>query len=1140
MTARWKKRVSSRRRRGSTPRASFKDSFKKERVALRKAVSLRLLGILAVGLIVRLLLLGADGFTNDVSTFESWSLTLVDHPLRDFYAKAGFADYPPGYFLVLWLTGHLYRFFTHADPQWSILKTFVKMPAVLADLGCGALLYAIVRRAAKSEAWALGAAALFVLNPAMIFISAYWGQVDSVAALMTLSAILFIVASEERRGASLGVYVAFAWLFLAYSILIKPPAAVLAPLFLAYALVGGDREQRGSRLSGTGAGILGSLFLAYVVSSLFHPEFNPIEQGKWLFERYRYASGVYPYNTVNAFNIYAIRWSFWQPDGVRLFSIGRLGVTQYLLGIVTVLAAMGFVLERYVQRRDIRSFLEGALLLSLAFFMLATRMHERYVFNAVVLCIALCGTNRRYLYACVAYSATLFVNLFYSLFYLSVVSGKTHGGNTADLIPWVTHPLALLNVLLFFALAYVYMDAQADITTESLLTRIAVSGRQWFSPAEGTVRMTLLDGVLASGFSAASFVLTAVGFGISGTTPYWLPKEKVFDEIYYARAAEEYLKHMEIFEFTHPPLTKLIITASTWMFGGLDHGGDTAAGWRFLNMVVGALTVGVLYLFAKRLLGSTVFASIAAGMLLFDGFHFAQSRIATPEITVAFFSLTTLYAFYRFWLAARVRVAPLVSSSLNLREAVCLLCATPLMGVISQLIVHEAFTPAWVVTFLYFELGAYLAIRLAIPRLLDAPKQVSYAEGTTISQGVLRTPDGGVLDLNAKKQQTALTHEDGDLRIEYAPTGSVRYATPQGEASFSPEGAMSVGGGEIVRGADGTFWLWALSISGGLLAASKWNGLFDFFVVWLLAAFVVAQPYLFRGRRALWGNPYGFSLDIMVAAMLFVGATIYTLSYIPYFLLPAHHNLSELIALQKQMFGYHYDLHATHPYSSQWWQWPILQIPISYYYQDFRHGAATAIGAACCVAEILALPNPVVWWTGLFSVPLLVWRGWRERNKGYLLLVTAYVIQWLPWVLSPRIAFEYHFYPNLAIIILADAAFLQRIWMSRQEKTFGTFSLPNLLAAAFLSALVAVPVMWATPGGRLYADAAALGAFMLLFAFFRAYPRFTVGAYVAATLAAFIFWYPITAATPLSWNAWNARMLTQLEGNNWINPHPGQ
>ena len=35
-----------------------------------------------------------------------------------------------------------------------------------------------------------------------------------------------------------------------------------------------------------------------------------------------------------------------------------------------------------------------------------------------------------------------------------------------------------------------------------------------------------------------------------------------FDEIYYARAGDEYLQHKDIFEFTHPPLTKLIITPS--------------------------------------------------------------------------------------------------------------------------------------------------------------------------------------------------------------------------------------------------------------------------------------------------------------------------------------------------------------------------------------------------------------------------------------------------------------------------------------------------------------------------------------------------------------------------------------------------
>src|ERR1700684_3865366 len=91
------------------------------------------------------------------------------------------------------------------------------------------------------------------------------------------------------------------------------------------------------------------------------------------------------------------------------------------------------------------------------------------------------------------------------------------------------------------------------------------------------------------------------------------------------------------------------------LFGGLNGLGETGVGWRFLNVVVGALMVGVLYLFAKRLTGSTLFAAVATGMLLFAGFHYVQSRIATPEITVAFFSLTTLYAFYRVWTASAAR-----------------------------------------------------------------------------------------------------------------------------------------------------------------------------------------------------------------------------------------------------------------------------------------------------------------------------------------------------------------------------------------------------------------------------------------------------------------------------------------------------
>ena len=44
---------------------------------------------------------------------------------------------------------------------------------------------------------------------------------------------------------------------------------------------------------------------------------------------------------------------------------------------------MVLIVSRYLQRRDTIAFLEAALLLSLGFFVLATRMHERYIFNAL-------------------------------------------------------------------------------------------------------------------------------------------------------------------------------------------------------------------------------------------------------------------------------------------------------------------------------------------------------------------------------------------------------------------------------------------------------------------------------------------------------------------------------------------------------------------------------------------------------------------------------------------------------------------------------------------------------------------------------------------------------------------------------------
>jgi dolichyl-phosphate-mannose--protein O-mannosyl transferase len=187
------------------------------------------------------------------------------------------------------------------------------------------------------------------------------------------------------------------------------------------------------------------------------------------------------------------------------------------------------------------------------------------------------------------------------------------------------------------------------------------------------------------------------------------------------------------------------------------------------------------------------------------------------------------------------------------------------------------------------------------------------------------------------------------------------------------------------------------------------------------------------------------------------------------------------------MFGYHYDLKATHPYGSKWYQWPFILRPISYYYHDFRTGAATQDPLACCVAEIIALPNPAIWWFGLVTVPLMAILAWRERNKGYLLLVTAYLLQWLPWMTSPRVAFEYHFFPNDAIICIADAMVLQRIWHYR--------------------ATLAQKYPW---------------------------PKLIVAGYMLLAIGLFAFFYPILAGTHVRWDVWDSRMWHWLMRNQWV------
>jgi len=119
--------------------------------------------------------------------------------------------------------------------------------------------------------------------------------------------------------------------------------------------------------------------------------------------------------------------------------------------------------------------------------------------------------------------------------------------------------------------------------------------------------------------------------------------ETYFDEIYYVKAAEEYIKGRVPSEWTHPPLGKLILTAAILVFG------YHPMGWRIMVVIFATLMVSVIYFFGKKLFRTWIGAFSSAFLLMFDFMHFTVGRIATVDTFLVFFSLTSHFFFFIYF-----------------------------------------------------------------------------------------------------------------------------------------------------------------------------------------------------------------------------------------------------------------------------------------------------------------------------------------------------------------------------------------------------------------------------------------------------------------------------------------------------------
>lgn len=182
--------------------------------------------------------------------------------------------------------------------------------------------------------------------------------------------------------------------------------------------------------------------------------------------------------------------------------------------------------------------------------------------------------------------------------------------------------------------------------------------------------------------------------------------------------------------------------------------------------------------------------------------------------------------------------------------------------------------------------------------------------------------------------------------------------------------------------------------------------------------------------------------------------------------------VSHFVELHHQIWWYQTHLEATHPYQSRPWQWFLNTRPVWLYVQ---YPSDTQI------QNIYTLGNPVLFWGGaviiVFSlVFLLLYRGLQlkliklpsfkllplKKKELFPLqfLLLSYFLVWLPWQLSPRIMFFYHYTPAVPLLCILMAYWLMRISTWKVQLSGRELAVGKILSATFVSMVAVCFLLW--------------------------------------------------------------------------------
>lgn len=987
--------------------------------------------VFAVSFLIRIIAgLICKGNETDMNCFIVWSDMVYNDGISNFYLSEAFHDYPPGYMYILYVVGAVKSWFNISSDS-AICLLITKLPAIIADMVTGFLVYKIASKKTDGICSSILSAA-YLLCPVIILDSAVWGQTDAVFVMFIV--IMCYLLTEKKLIPSYFVF--------AIAILIKPQSLILTPVLICAII---DQVfLKDFNWKKFFSNLIPGLCAIVMIGLLMIPfGFNEA------LSQYTDTLGSYEYASVNAYNIWTVFGLNWAgQDGIFL------GLTYQTWGAIAIVLTVIASILISIKCRETKSkyYFIGAFVVTCVF-TFSVRMHERYLFPAVVL-LLLCyvASARKEIYSLYTVISTV---AFYNVAHVLIKFDVNNFDNMAPIPIVIGIAMVLSAVFMIYTGVKLYASGniekkdgnnimkkddkdKKDIISDDKKNPIKKSGIFHKMGRNDYIAL----GIIVVVYAVIAFV--RLGNMSAPETEYSVVKDgvvtldmgkevtvsKLWDFLGYENNSKYYIEYTND---SNAEWTTLCGEGSEW-----DGGSVFAWNEKEINVSARFFRISPAPVNGNDSIMELVFTDPEGNLLMpanasdyptlfdeqdmFDGRKSNMNGTYFDEIYHARTAYEMIHHLY------------------------CYENTHPPLG---KLLIAAGVLIFGMNPFGWRFMGTLFGV-LMIPVIYNFSKKFFKETWISIVTTLLFTFDF------MHFVQTRIATIDVFVTLfimlayyfMYCYTKYSFYDTKLSK-TFIPLGLCG--------------------ISMGLSIASKWTGIYS--AVGLCIIFFVQMYKRFREYLYAVKNPEGktegishkyiadnfiklFMKTIGFCCIFFIliPALIYLVSYIPFNDGTDRGLIEKIIVAQNTMFSYHSQLTADHPYSSTWYQWPIMYRPMWYY---------SGIVSDTVREGISAFGNPLVWWAGIPAALYMLYLIFKEKDKNAGFLVIGYLAQYAPWFFVTRVVFIYHYFPSVPFVTVMVGYSLYKLvqkWPSLKKWTYIYVALAIVLFIMFYPVLSGLPV----------------------------------------------------------------------------------